>query len=117
MNMQQAMKFAEEWVESWNSHDLNKILSHYEDDFEMSSPMIIKHENVPSGRLKGKEDIASYWTGALKRSPNLHFTLLNVLVGANSVTVIYEGVRGLSAEVFHFSSSGKVESACAHYNI
>ncbi|GGC12226.1 hypothetical protein GCM10011352_43370 [Marinobacterium zhoushanense] len=117
MDMTQAMEFAEEWVESWNSHDLDKILAHYEEDFEMSSPMIKKYEDVPSGKLKGKKDIASYWAGALKRSPNLHFTLLNVLVGANSVTLIYEGVRGLSAEVFHFSNSGKVESAYAHYNL
>ncbi|WP_084784031.1 nuclear transport factor 2 family protein [Marinobacterium aestuarii] len=117
MDMNQAREFAEEWVESWNAHDLDKILSHYEGDFEMSSPMIRKHENVHSGKLKGKADMSSYWARALERSPNLHFTLINVLLGANSVTVIYEGVRGLSAEVFHFSESGKVEAAYAHYNL
>lgn len=32
--------FAIEWIASWNAHDLPRILSHYADDFEMSSPYI-----------------------------------------------------------------------------
>jgi hypothetical protein len=35
-----AERFAKEWVAAWNSHDLELILAHYEDDFEMSSPII-----------------------------------------------------------------------------
>jgi len=30
--------FAAEWIAAWNSHDLERILSHYTDNFEMSSP-------------------------------------------------------------------------------
>ena len=33
-------KFAVKWIESWNSHDLNRILSHYADDVEVTTPMI-----------------------------------------------------------------------------
>jgi ketosteroid isomerase-like protein len=33
-------KFALEWIESWNSHDLDRILSHYADDVEVTTPMI-----------------------------------------------------------------------------
>lgn len=32
-----AERFAHEWVEAWNSHDLEAVLSHYSDDLEMSS--------------------------------------------------------------------------------
>ena len=32
-----ALAFAADWIESWNAHDMNRILSHYTDDFEMSS--------------------------------------------------------------------------------
>ncbi len=117
MNIEAANKFATEWIQAWNSHDLGAILNHYEDDFEMSSPMIIKHENLPSGTLKGKDNVKRYWEGALRRSPDLHFELLHVLLGSHSITVIYDGVRGLSAEVFHFSENGKVSSAYAHYKL
>ena len=37
-----AHQFAEDWIAVWNSHDLEAILSHYTDDFEMSSPLIVQ---------------------------------------------------------------------------
>jgi len=107
--------FAEEWIAAWNVRDLTRILSHYEDDFEMSSPVITWVMDEPSGVLKGKANVAAYWEKALERNPELHFELLHVLSGANSVTLIYNGVRGLSAEVFHFGESGRVAAAFAHY--
>ncbi len=115
LTAEQAEEFAQEWIAAWNSHDLERILSHYEDDFEMSSPVIAQLMEEPSGRLKGKERVAIYWGKALQRYPDLHFERLHVLRGVNSVTIVYNGVRGLSAEVFHFTVSGKVSSAYAHY--
>lgn len=107
--------FAQEWVDDWNAHDLERILSHYEDDFEMSSPSIRSLYGEASGKLKGKEAIGDYWALALERNPTLHFELLHVLTGAQSITLVYNGVRGLAAETFVFSTSGKVSSAYAHY--
>ena len=117
MNIELAREFADHWIESWNSHDLDKILSHYTDDFEMSSPVIIKTMGEPSGKLKGKDKVRAYWSKALNKYPQLNFEKQHVLVGANSVTIIYNGVSGLSAEVFHFNPSGKVNAAYAHYNL
>ena len=34
--------FAADWIDSWNSHDLSRILSHYSEDIEMSSPVIVE---------------------------------------------------------------------------
>ena len=36
-----ANQFATEWIAAWNAHDLDRVLSHYEDDFEMSSPIVV----------------------------------------------------------------------------
>jgi SnoaL-like domain len=107
--------FAADWIDSWNHKDLDRILSHYTDDFEMSSPVIITVGGEPSGTLKGKESVRSYWARALQLLPNLHFDLVNTLVGVNSITLYYNGVRGPSAEVFHFNREGKVMKAYAHY--
>ena len=49
-----AERFAKEWVAAWNSHDLERVLEHYEDDFEMSSPIIVTMMGEASGKLKGK---------------------------------------------------------------
>jgi hypothetical protein len=112
---EQAEEFADDWIAAWNSHNLDRILSHYEDDFEMSSPLIAQSMGEPSGLLKGKQLVSEYWGKALKLYPELHFEKLHVLLGTSSVTIVYNGVRGLSAEVFHFSESGKVALAYAHY--
>jgi ketosteroid isomerase-like protein len=49
-----AERFANEWIAAWNSHDLERILEHYEDDFEMSSPIIAALAGESSGKLRGK---------------------------------------------------------------
>ena len=102
-----AERFSKEWVAAWNSHDLERILAHYEDDFEMSSPIITTLVGERSGKLRG--------TKAFQSIPNLRFELLAALDGVNSITVYYRGHRGLAAEVLHFSASGKVREAFAHY--
>jgi ketosteroid isomerase-like protein len=117
MNTEQANEFAEHWIQAWNAHDMEMILSHYTDDFEMSSPVIIDAMSEPSGTLKGKENIRVYWSKSFEKYPNLKFEKHHVLVGSNSVTIIYNGVRGLSAESFHFNEVGKVHAAYAHYDL
>ncbi len=106
--------FAAEWIEAWNSHDLNQILSHYSDDFEMSSPYITQIVGEPSGTLKGKDAVGAYWTKALALMPTLRFELVSTLVGTESITLYYRGARDMAAEVFFFNSDYKITKACAH---
>ena len=110
-----AEHFARDWIDAWNSHDLDRVLSHYSDAFEMSSPFIIQVVGEPTGTLTGKSAVRAYWTSALTRMPDLHFELHDMLVGVNSITLYYKGVRGMAAEVFHFGSDQKVLRAFAHY--
>lgn len=42
-----AQAFAREWIAAWNAHDMDRILSHYADDFEMSSPLIVERLGLP----------------------------------------------------------------------
>ena len=108
--------FAAEWIAAWNSHELPRIMSHYTDDFSMASPKIVNIAGEPSGRLCGKEAIGAYWAKALRRVPDLHFELLEVLSGVDSIVLHYRGVGGrLVAEVFLFNSARKVYAAAANY--
>jgi SnoaL-like domain len=110
-----AKHFATEWIAAWNSHNLQRVLSHYTDDFEMSSPLIAKIAGEPSCRLKGKRAVGAYWARALELNPDLHFELLTTLVGAGSVTICYQGQRGMAAEVLVFGPDNKVTHGLAHY--
>jgi ketosteroid isomerase-like protein len=112
-----AERFAAEWIAAWNSHDLDRVLSHYADDFEMSSPYIAQVAGEPSGKLKGKKAIGAYWTSALKLIPDLRFELISTLVGVTSITLYYKGHRGMAAEVFVFGTDRKVVEAFAHYAV
>jgi ketosteroid isomerase-like protein len=111
-----AERFAHEWIEAWNSHDLERILSHYHDDFVMASPRIAVVAGEPSGVLAGKQAVGAYWRRALALTPDLRFTLTRVLVGADSVALAYEGPRGPAVEVFFFDGDGHVVRAAAHYS-
>lgn len=110
-----AEHFARDWIEAWNSHDLDRILSHYSDDFDMSSPYIAQIANEPSGTLRGKAAVGAYWALALQRMPTLRFEHIQTFTGADSVTIYYRGARGLAAEVFFFGADGLVVKASAHY--
>lgn len=115
MDKEIADKFGEEWIAAWNSHDIDRVLAHYTDDFEMTSPIIRKRTNKPNGMLKGKDILRDHWSKALAANPGLHFKLLNTFSGVDSVVVHYLGHRGISAEVFYFDANGKVSRAHAHY--
>jgi ketosteroid isomerase-like protein len=110
-----AERFSSDWIDAWNGHDLDAVLSHYSDDFEMSSPYIIQIAGEPSGTLKGKPAVRAYWSAALRKMPDLHFELVETLVGVDSITLYYRGARGMAAEVFHFDADGMVVRASAHY--
>jgi len=110
-----AEHFAREWIDAWNSHDLDRVLSHYADEFEMTSPVIIQIAREPSGTLKGKDAVGAYWAKALQLIPDLRFELVTTLIGINTITLYYRGHRGMSAEVFHFGPDRKVVRAYAHY--
>ncbi len=73
MPLQNAQKFAEDWVNSWNNRDLEAILSHYREDIRFFSP--IAGQVVGKPAIEGKPVLADYWTKALARITHLKFTL------------------------------------------
>lgn len=110
-----ADKLGKDWIEAWNSHDLDRILSHYSEDFVMSSPHIAAIAGEPSGVLKGKRAVRDYWRQALSCFPDLHFELLATFAGSDSVAIQYNGVRGPVIEVLFLNPNRFIERAAAHY--
>lgn len=97
LNRRIAEIIAQEWIESWNSHDLDRILSHYTEDFEMSSPFIVKFSPESGGTLKGKAAVGDYWQRALTKFSDLHFELIDVFFSVNTVCIYYHSVLNLRA--------------------
>ncbi len=109
-------KFAKQWIAAWNSHNLEDILSHYSEDVEITTPMIKLAGGIESGTLRGKESVADYFEKALEKIPDLHFELVEVTEGVNSVALYYKSVMNkMAIEVMFFDDKGLVNKMFAHY--
>jgi hypothetical protein len=109
-------KFAEEWIASWNAHDVERILSHYAETVEYHSTFIAKLGGSPDGLLHGKAELRDYIQRGLAVFPELKFTLLGTYVGVGSMVLNYQSVRNLvAAETFVFNAEGKVIKVFCHY--
>lgn len=114
---EQATEFAHQWINAWNAHDLEQVLSHYTEDFEMTTPLIVSVMNEPTGTLKGKEHVGNYWRKAMIKYPDLKFELLDVLYSVSSITIYYTTILNKKAvEFFLLNDTGKAYKAIAHYN-
>ncbi len=113
-----ARAFADEWIAAWNAHDLPRILAHYAEDFEMSSPLIVARTGDPDGVLRGKAAVAAYWQPSMTLDPPLRFTLIDVLVGIDQLTLYYrnEG-RRVVAETLTFNADGQVIRGCSQWSV
>jgi ketosteroid isomerase-like protein len=110
MTKEFATSFAGEWVDAWNSHDLERILSLYSEDCTIESPMAVKLYPQSGGTVAGKNEVRKYWSIGLEKSPNLKFQLLEVLLGVNSLALYLFNTASQkkSIEVMSFDPFHKV---------
>jgi len=112
-----ARKFAQDWVDAWNSHDLERILDHYDDDVILTSPVARKLLNG-DGTVQGKAALRDYFLRGIQAYPNLHFDLIEVLWGTETIVLLYfNNVRGSkTAEVLLLNSAGRIRRVWANYD-
>jgi predicted ester cyclase len=117
MTRDEAWNLANHWVAAWNAHDLESIMTHYDDAIELTSPVAAQLLGTPDGKVVGKANLTAYFRRALEVYPNLRFQLEDVLWGINSLVLYYTNQKGThSAELMELSTAGKVKRVVAHYN-
>lgn len=113
----QARELAQDWVEAWNAHDLDQIMSHYAEDVILISPVAAKLLNEPLGTVTGKAALRSYFIKGLEIYPDLKFELLDVMWGLSSVVLYYINQKGTKAgEFMEVSSIVSITKVVANYN-
>jgi predicted ester cyclase len=113
----EAWGLAQDWVAAWNAHDLERIVAHYEDGVELTSPVAARLLGAADGKVVGKENLRAYFQRGLTAFPQLRFELEDVLWGLNSVVLYYTNQNGnRTAEFMELSAAGKVARVVAHYN-
>jgi len=118
MTKEFATAFAQDWIESWNLHDIEKILSHYTEDFTIETPMALKLYPQSGGVVVGKSEVRKYWTIGLEKNPNLKFELIDLLIGVNSIGLYLFNTSSnkKSVELMSFNSHNKVNKAIVTYS-
>ena len=112
----EATEFARQWVAAWNSHDLDAIMSHYDADVVLTSPVAAKILDDPSGTVEGNAALRNYFKRGLEVYPNLHFELLDVMHGLFSIVLCYKNQKGTkTAEFMEFGKNGKITRVVANY--
>ena len=108
--------FGREWVAAWNSRDLERVLTLYAEDSEMTSDKIPALGFDAGGTLRGKENLRAYWGKALALLPNLHFTLIDTYVSPDSVVVFYQNERDAKiCEYLRLDAAGKIRQGSANH--
>ncbi len=63
------------WINAWNNKDLKTVLSMYTNNIQFYSPKIkLVFPELKSEKINNKKDLEYYWSTALIKFDNLHFT-------------------------------------------
>jgi hypothetical protein len=112
-----AWKFAHEWLDAWNKHDVNLIMKHYDDAIEFCSPVVQKVLGDPKGVVRGIDNLRDYFSRQLQKFSTLHFQLLDVFASPQSIVLYYKINRGLlAAEVMILNPAMKAIKVYANYD-
>lgn len=87
-------ELVKDWVEAWNSRDVERILSHYSDDVVFEAQTVVNRWGKPNGRLQGKEELRQHFTKGLELASNLHFTLEDLFLAPSGYAVVYKRENG-----------------------
>lgn len=105
-----ARRFASDWRDAWNAHDLDAILSHFADEIVFTSPLAQRYVDGSDGVVRGVGELRAYWSEGLRRSPDLHFEIEDLYLGVDTLVINYRNHSGgLVNEVLTFKGPLVVE--------
>ena len=117
MTEDEARSFAADWIEAWNSHDLDRIMTHYAEDLVLVSPIAAQLLNDPAGMIRGKDSLREYFQKGLNAFPQLRFDLIEVMRGLSSIVLYYKNQKGTkSGEFMELNPQRKITRVVANYS-
>lgn len=113
-----AASFAADWIEAWNSRDIDRIVAHYTEDAVFISP--VAESRVGRPRVTGHDALRTYWSGA-HRYTQFVFELERITWDEpnRELVITYrrtvDGARSRACEFFRFTPEGLVSHGEAMY--
>lgn len=90
----QAIAF--KWFDAFNNHNLEQLLSLYDDEAEHFSPKLKIRNPETNGLVSGKQALREWWQDVFDRLPTLHYKVTSLT--ANSDRVFMEYIRMVKEE-------------------
>jgi ketosteroid isomerase-like protein len=101
----EARAFAEQWAKDWNAHDVDALLAHFTDDVVFTSPVAVRLFGG-DGVMRGKQALREYWSEGVRLIPDLHFEVLAVYAGIQTLVINYRNqAGGVVCEVLTFDGA------------
>ena len=96
MNVIDTKTIAHQWIEAFNSRNIDALLSLYHESAEHYSPKLKIRQPETNGFIKGKKALRHWWQDAFDRLPSLHYRLVRLT--AEEDRVFMEYVREVAGE-------------------
>ena len=96
MSAQNNKQIAIKWFEAFNEHDLEKLLSLYNDNAQHYSPKLKIRMPETLGLIKGKQALREWWKDAFDRLPSLQYEVIKLT--ADEEQVFMEYIRHVEGE-------------------
>ena len=96
MTSETLQSIAFRWFEAFNTKQLDKLLSLYDDDAKHFSPKLKIHQPETNGLVVGKEAKRAWWQDAFDRLPGLHYKVTSLT--ANTDRIFMEYIRQVNGE-------------------
>ena len=94
--MNDLTQIAVRWFDAFNAHDLDTLLSLYDEEAEHYSPKLKIHQPDTMGLIKGKAALRDWWQDAFNRLPLLHYQVIRLM--SDEVQVFMEYIRQVPDE-------------------
>jgi len=112
----QALTAAQEWLDAWNAHDPESVVAHFTDDVIVRSPVAGQLRPGSNGELRGKDAVLSYYRDGLAASADLRFSLVEVCIGVEDITIVYRNQRDvLVTEALTLCEDGRAREVRVGY--
>lgn len=96
MTPETLQSIAFKWFDAFNSHQLEQLLSLYDDEARHFSPKLKIRKPETNGYVEGKQALREWWQDAFERLPSLHYKVTSLT--ANSDRVFMEYIRNVDGE-------------------
>ena len=96
MTPENLQSIAFKWFDAFNNHNLEQLLSLYDDDAEHYSPKLKIRKPETQGMIIGKQALREWWQEAFDRLPNLNYKVTSLT--ANGDRVFMEYIRSVDGE-------------------